>query len=144
MVTHNLVRNRGLRVAAIVVFGPGCDGGKQENTCSYDVTIDSLEDYAAEMVPIYCSFKERCHKLGVVSYEECVEAYRDHNFTSQNCKWEDAWRCDAAQCVVEWEAQEDALQDSDPECADGSPDPWRPEICAQMADLLNCELEEGE
>jgi hypothetical protein len=136
-----------LFIVPLLIFG--CTDKKEDamsdsgSECPFDGTYDTVEEFGAEVVPIYCGYKIRCHELGPGStYEGCVEGYLESAYVSEECQWDRDWSCQAAQCISEWRAQEEYLQISDPECLN-KPDPWRPESCSELYRSMECVWSDG-
>lgn len=125
-----------------------CNGEKSDSAtggggdCPFDESYKSVEEFGSDVVPIYCGYKVRCHEFDSTTYDECVEGYIESGYVSEECQWDPEWSCEAAQCISDWRAQEEALQASDPECVT-KPDPWRPESCGDLYRSMSCIWSDG-
>ncbi len=130
-------------------LGVGCPGDKDDRTrydsseCEFDGTYSTVEEFGEEVVPILCAYLSRCHVLGPGStYEGCVDGYLEGGYISEECQWDPAWSCDAAQCISEWSAQEEYYQISEPNC-ENQPTPWRPDVCGNLHVDMSCIWSDG-
>jgi hypothetical protein len=110
--------------------------------CPYEGSFQTVREFGAEVVPVFCAHEVRCQTIGSTTYDECVSFYLNERYTSNKCEWDDSWSCDAAQCIKEWSAQEEYYQVSEPEC-ENEPSPWRPEVCNELYLSMRCDWNEG-
>lgn len=110
----------------------GDTGGEKQ--CEYGEPYLTFNEYAADMVPLYCSLAVRCHHESV-TYEDCVRIVSTSRFTEERCKWDANMECPARECIETWTALNEKQIEEDPECTD---DGSMPGVCAEMFIDMDC------